>query len=426
MNNQIYQHYYALRPETLMRITRAENLLAERFSALDELRSANQLKVLYAMQKNGLSQSDFYSPTGYGYGDTGREKTERIFRDVFHADDALVRAGITSGTHAIATALYALTNSADTLLAVTGHPYDTLQSVIGIKGDEKGTLKERGVHYTMLPLKDGKIDLQALPEALSCHPRLVLLQRSTGYTDRRAFTVEELEEAITIIKVKSPDSVIFVDNCYGEFTGEREPLEVGADVIAGSLIKNPGGGIAVSGGYLAGKKEWIERCRNQLIAPGLGEDTGLSFGTTRLTLQGLFFAPHVTVEALKGALLFAKVFEDLGYHCSPSSEDPRSDIIEAITLGEGKKVEAFCRAVQQAASVGADVVPLPWNMPGYSDPVVMASGGFIDGSSIEVSADGPMREPFIVYYQGGVVYEQAKLACLLSTEALTQPEEEKN
>lgn len=418
MKNQIYQQYYDLSPETLLRIERAEDALADRFSDLHALRTANQLKVLHAMQQNGLNQADFYSPTGYGYGDTGREKTERIFRDVFRAEDALVRANITSGTHAIATALYALTNSGDTLLAVTGHPYDTLQSVIGIQGKEIGTLQERGVQYKMLPLQKGKIDREALPDAVSCHPRLVLLQRSTGYTDRRAFTVEELGEAIAIIKEKSPDSIVFVDNCYGEFTKDQEPLEVGADIIAGSLIKNPGGGIAVSGGYLAGKKEWIERCRNHLIAPGLGEDTGLSFGTTRLTLQGLFFAPHVTIEALKGALLFAKVFEDLGYRCSPASDDPRSDIIEAITLGEGRKVEAFCHAVQKAASVGADVVPLPWDMPGYSDPVIMASGGFIDGSSIEVSADGPMREPYIVYYQGGVVYEQAKLACLLSVEEI--------
>lgn len=422
MNNQCYQRYYALHPETLQRIDHAEEELANRFSALDALRSTNQLKVLHAMQQNGLSQSDFYSPTGYGYGDTGREKTERIFRDVFCAEDALVRAGITSGTHAIATALYALTKSGDTLLAVTGHPYDTLQSVIGIKGSEIGTLQERGVHYEMLPLKKGKIDLASLSDALSCHPHLVLLQRSTGYTDRRAFTVEELGEAISLIKKHSPESIVFVDNCYGEFTQEKEPLEVGADIIAGSLIKNPGGGIAISGGYLAGKKELVTRCRNHLVAPGLGDDTGLSFGTTRLTLQGLFFAPHVTIEALKGALLFSKVYEALGYSCLPSSADPRSDIIEAITLRDGEKVKAFCRAVQQAASVGADVVPLPWDMPGYSDPVVMASGGFIDGSSIEVSADGPMREPYIVYYQGGVVYEQAKLACLLSVEALTQSE----
>lgn len=420
MNNQIYQRYYALRPETLMRITRAENLLAERFSALDELRSANQLKVLYAMQQNGLSQSDFYSPTGYGYGDTGREKTERIFRDVFHAEDALVRAGITSGTHALATVLFALVGHGQTLFAATGHPYDTLQEVIGIKGEEVGTLLERGAKYEMLPLEHGKINLAALPEALKTHPRLVLLQRSTGYTNRRAFTIDELGEAITVIRKASPESIIFVDNCYGEFTETREPLDVGADLMAGSLIKNPGGGIAISGGYIAGRKDLVERCMNHLTAPGIGKDTGLSFGTTRLTLQGLFFAPHVTIEALKGALLFAAVYEDMGYSCMPALSDPRSDIIEAITLGEGKKVEAFCRAVQKAASVGADVVPLPWDMPGYSDPVVMASGGFIDGSSIEVSADGPMREPFIVYYQGGVVYEQVKSACLLTVEALNQ------
>lgn len=420
MINNPYKKYYSIGDAALKRIEHAEAKLKDRFASLEAIRMENQLKVLKAMQDNGLSQSDFYAATGYGYGDTGREKTEAIFRDVFRAEDALVRAGITSGTHALATVIFALVGHGQTLFAATGHPYDTLQEVIGIKGEEVGTLLERGAKYEMLPLENGKINLAALPEALKTHPRLVLLQRSTGYTNRRAFTIDELGEAIAVIRKESPESIIFVDNCYGEFTETREPLDVGADLIAGSLIKNPGGGIAISGGYIAGRKDLVERCMNHLTAPGIGKDTGLSFGTTRLTLQGLFFAPHVTIEALKGALLFAAVYEDMGYSCMPALSDPRSDIIEAITLGTGEKVEKFCHAVQQAASVGADVLPMPWDMPGYTDPVVMASGGFIDGSSIEVSADGPMREPYIVYYQGGVVYEQVKLACLLTVESLNQ------
>ncbi|MDY4197066.1 MAG: methionine gamma-lyase family protein, partial [Peptoniphilaceae bacterium] len=342
----------------------------------------------------------------------------KIFRDVFCAEDAIMRASIASGTHALATVLFSLLERGDRLLAVTGDPYDTLQEVIGIRGKEIGTLLEKGVIYDAVPLADGKPDYLRIEAALQKNVKLIEIQRSTGYTDRRALTITEIQALIQHIRAVMPDVMILVDNCYGEFTEEKEPLEVGADVIAGSLIKNPGGGIAVSGGYIAGKKEIITRCINHLTAPGLGKDTGLTFGTTRTTLQGLFFAPHITMEALRGALLFAKTYESMGFRVVPASSDPRSDIIEAIELRDGEKVIAFCRAVQKAASVGSDAVPYPWDMPGYSDPVIMASGGFIDGSSIEVSADGPMREPYMVYYQGGVVYEQAKLACLLTVDAI--------
>lgn len=415
---KIYHTLYGVSERGLEIVDQAERALATRFQRLQSIRTANQLKVLHAMQKNSLSQADFFSATGYGYGDVGRDKTERIFRDVFRAEDAIMRASIASGTHALATVLFSLLERGDRLLAVTGHPYDTLQEVIGIRGKEIGTLLEKGVIYDAVPFVDGKPDYQEIEAALQKNVKLIEIQRSTGYTDRRALTITEIQNLIQHIRAVRPDVLILVDNCYGEFTEEKEPLEVGADVIAGSLIKNPGGGIAVSGGYIAGKKEIITRCINHLTAPGLGKDTGLTFGTTRTTLQGLFFAPHITMEALRGALLFAKTYESMGFRVIPASSDPRSDIIEAIELRDGEKVIAFCRAVQKAASVGSDAVPYPWDMPGYSDPVIMASGGFIDGSSIEVSADGPMREPYMVYYQGGVVYEQAKLACLLTVDAI--------
>lgn len=413
-----YQKYYGVSEEALLKVEQAELKLRSRFDRLEEIRTENQLRVLQAMQKNGLSQADFYSSTGYGYGDTGREKTEYIFRDTFRAEAAVVRPSITSGTHALATVLYALLQSGELLLSATGHPYDTLQEVIGFKGDAVGTLVERGIKYNAVPLIRGTIDLHGLSVALRQNPKVVMLQRSTGYTDRRAFTIDELGEAIALIHREAPTAVVFVDNCYGEFTETREPLDVGAEIIAGSLIKNPGGGIAVGGGYIAGRKDLVQRSINQLIAPGIGDETGLTFHTTRTTLQGFFFAPHITVEALKAADLFSRVYTDMGYTCVPGPEDPRSDIIAAITLGDPDKLLAFTQAVQKAASVGSLVVPLPWDMPGYADPVVMASGGFIDGSSIEISADGPMRSPFVVYYQGGVVYEQAKLACLLTVDAL--------
>ena len=414
-----YNKFFSLSPEALHAVSQAEERLADRFRALETLRTYNQCKVLAAFQKNELSQADFFSATGYGYGDTGREKTEQIFRDVFCAQDALVRPSIASGTHALSTILFSLLQPGDLMLAATGDPYDTLQEVIGLRGEEVGTLLEKEVQYRSCALrKDGQIDYDALEKALKESPKLVEFQRSTGYSHRRAFTIEELEEAMSFVRARAPQAILMVDNCYGEFTDKREPLEVGADVIAGSLIKNPGGGIAVSGGYIAGRKDLVRRCVNHLTAPGLGKETGLTFGTTRTTLQGFFLAPHITVEAMKGALLFSEVFHKEGYTVTPQVSDPRSDIIQAVDLGDPDKVVAFCRGVQAAASVGSTVTPYPWDMPGYSDPVVMASGGFIDGSSIEVSADGPMRPPYTVYYQGGLVYEQAKLATIRALEAV--------
>lgn len=418
----IYLEYFAI-PETIVKqISEAETRLQERFDRLQTIKEFNQIKVLKSFQDSGLGQADFFSSTGYGYGDTGREKTEIIFQKVFCAEDALVRPSIASGTHALSTVLFSLLNAGDRMLCASGDPYDTLQEVIGIRGEEVGTLIEKGISYEAVSLLEGgQIDYAALDKVLAARPfKLVELQRSTGYSSRRAFTIAELEEAIAFIRSRQPDTIIMIDNCYGEFTEEKEPIEVGADIIAGSLIKNPGGGIAVSGGYIAGRKDLITRCINHLTAPGLGKETGLTFNTTRTTLQGFFLAPHITMEALRGALLFSEVFSAEGYPVIPSPEDPRSDIIQAIELKSPEKVVEFCRAVQQSASVGSTVTPYPWDMPGYTDKVVMASGGFIDGSSIEVSADGPLREPYMVYYQGGLVYEQAKLACMLALKRIRQ------
>lgn len=417
--NRGYVELFGVSAKSIEIVDRAERRMAERFRSLEAIRSYNQLKLLEAFQRNELAQADFFSATGYGYGDRGREKTEAIFRDVFRAEDAVVRPSIASGTHALSTVLFSLLNAGDELLAATGDPYDTLLEVIGIRGNEVGTLLEKGVTYRSVKLlSSGKPDFEGLREALKRKPKLVEIQRSTGYSDRRAFTIAELEEMISFVKKESPESLVLVDNCYGEFTETKEPIEVGADIIAGSLIKNPGGGIAVSGGYIAGREDLVTRAINHLTAPGLGKETGLTFNTTRTTLQGFFLAPHITVEAMKGALLFAAAFEDAGFGVVPAVDDPRSDIIQSVLLGDEEKVIAFCRAVQRAASVGSMVVPYPWDMPGYSDQVIMASGGFIDGSSIEVSADGPLREPYIVYYQGGIVYEQAKLACLMALDGV--------
>ncbi len=417
----LYKKAFDMPENIVIEVNEAEQRLKARFDRLEAIKNFNQLKVLKAFQDHRISQADFFSATGYGYGDRGREKTEYVFRDTFKAQDCIVRPSIASGTHALSVILFALLEKGDNMLAAGGHPYDTLKQVIGIEGNEPGNLLSRGVGYQHLDLLDnGQIDYERLDKILEKKFKLVELQRSTGYSNRRAFTISELEEAIGFIHERQPDAIIMVDNCYGEFTDKQEPTELGADIMAGSLIKNPGGGIALSGGYIAGRKDLVELCMNHLTAPGLGKDTGLTFGTTRTTLQGFFLAPHITMEALKGALLFASVYEKRLYKCMPSLSDPRSDIIQSIELNDPDKLVAFVRSIQKAASVGSDVVPYPWDMPGYKDKVIMSSGGFVDGSSIEVSCDGPMRPPYTAYYQGGLVYDQAKLACMMSLKAMDE------
>lgn len=389
---------------------------------LDSIKEYNQIKVLNALKKSSLSQSDFSYATGYGYGDRGREKTEEIFATVFNTEDSLVRPSISSGTHALSITLFSMLSPGDTLLSITGHPYDTLQEVIGITGSNRNTLKSKGINYDYIPLIGDKINLDSIQNKINNTVRLVLIQRSTGYGLRKALTVDEIAEAIKVVKGINPEIVVMVDNCYGEFTEINEPTDRGADLCVGSLIKNPGGAIAQGGGYIVGKKELIEDIADHFYAPGIGKEIGLTYDTTRSTLQGLFFAPHITNEAIKSALLFCKVYSDLGFDTFPNYDDKRSDIIQSIVFNDREKLITFVQAIQMAASVGSTVVPYPWDMPGYDDEVIMASGGFIDGSSIELSADGPLREPYAAYYQGGVVFEQAKLACMITLSKL----EEKN
>lgn len=405
---------FRVKREVVEYVNRIEDEVKESFIYLDEIREYNQYKVISAMQENRLASVDFHWTTGYGYGDIGRDKVERIYAEVFKAESALVRPSIASGTHALSLTLSGILRPNDHLLYITGQPYDTLLKVIGTKDSEPGSLLEYGVTYNAVPLKENQIDLEASLSGIKDNTKIVAIQRSTGYSDRRALTIEEIAIAIRAIKDKFPGIIIMVDNCYGEFLELQEPIEVGADIIAGSLIKNPGGGIALSGGYIVGKEILVDMIANRLTAPGLGRDTGLTFGTSRTTLQGLFLAPHIVIEAVKGALLFANVYNDLGFNVVPKIHDKRSDIIQAIELGSPERISEFCKGIQAASAVDSYVTPEAWDMPGYSDKVIMAAGGFIEGSSIELSADGPLREPYFAYYQGGLTYDQCKLGAIKS------------
>lgn len=395
-------------------IKEIEKQLQDEFSRIDEISEYNQLKVLKAFKRNDLQTSDFMQSTGYGYADTGRDKIEAIFSDIFKAEDSLVRPSIVSGTHALSIVLFAMLKAGDKMVAITDDPYDTMQQVIGIAGNKKGNLIERGIKYDKLELDSAnRIQYDKIKSHVDSHTKLVLIQRSTGYTQRRAFTIEEIKKAIDSVREANPNAIIFVDNCYGEFTETSEPIEVGADILAGSLIKNLGGGIAITGGYICGKKDLVEYCANHLTAPGIGKDEGLSFGTNRLVAEGLYFAPHIVKEAIKVALLFAHAFNNLSYEVIPKIDDPRSDIVQSIILEDAEKVKVFCKAVQEACSVDSNFVPEAFPMPGYEDPVIMAAGGFVEGATSELSADGPLREPYVVYLQGGLNYFHGKLSLKL-------------
>lgn len=395
-------------------IKQIEKKLQDKFLKIDEISEYNQLKVLKAFKGNDLQTSDFMQSTGYGYADTGRDKIEAIFSDIFKAEDSLVRPSIVSGTHALSIVLFALLKAGDKMVAITDDPYDTMQQVIGIAGNKKGNLIERGIKYDKLELDSyNRIQYDKIGNHVDDKTRLVLIQRSTGYTQRRAFTIEEIKKAIDYVRKANPNTIIFVDNCYGEFTETIEPIEVGADILAGSLIKNLGGGIAITGGYICGKKDLVEYCANHLTAPGIGKDEGLSFGTNRLVAEGLYFAPHIVKEAMKVALLFAHAFKNLSYEVIPNIDDPRSDIVQSIILEDPEKVKVFCKAIQEACSVDSNFVPEAFPMPGYEDPVIMAAGGFVEGATSELSADGPLREPYVVYLQGGLNYFHGKLALKL-------------
>lgn len=411
---------YKINEQAFQYVENACQFVSDKSEELNKIKEYNQIKVLNAFREAGLSQSDFAYATGYGYGDRGREKTEEIFAKVFNTEDAFVRPSISSGTHALSTTLFSLLNYGDKMLSITDHPYDTLQEVIGIVGDNKNSLINKGIEYDYIKLVNNKINYEELSKKLDHSVKLVLIQRSTGYGLKRALTIDEIEEAINNIKEINPNTIIMVDNCYGEFTNIKEPTDVGADICVGSLIKNPGGAIALGGGYIVGKKALIENIADHFYAPGLGKETGLTFDTTRSTLQGLFFAPHITIEAVKNALLFCKIYSDLGFVTYPNINDVRSDIIQAIVFNHRDMLINFVQSIQMAASVGANVVPYPWDMPGYEDQVIMASGGFIDGSSIEISADGPLRPPYVAYYQGGIFFEQGKLAAMISLTKLIE------
>ncbi len=393
--------------------------LKERFAAIDETAEYNQAKVLYAMQKNRVSAGCFAATTGYGYDDMGREVLEKVYADCFHTEAALVRPQITCGTHALAVALSSQLRPGDELLSPVGRPYDTLEEVIGIR-ESPCSLKEYGVSYRQVDLlPDGSFDYDGIRAALNDRTRLVTIQRSKGYQTRPSFSVEQIGELIAFIKGLRPDVLCMVDNCYGEFVEMQEPSDVGADMTVGSLIKNPGGGLAPIGGYICGTAACIERCAYRLSAPGLGQEVGANLGILPAFYQGLFLAPTVVSGALKGAVFAANIYERLGFPVVPNGSEPRHDIIQAVSLGSPEAMLAFCRGIQAAAPVDSYVTPEPWDMPGYDDPVIMAAGAFVQGSSIELSADGPIRPPYAVYFQGGLTWTHAKLGILQSLQKLT-------
>ncbi len=392
--------------------------LDERFRKIDANAEYNQLKVISAMQKNRIDASCFTESTGYGYDDVGRDKLEMVYADCFGTEDALVRPQITCGTHALALALSANLRPGDELLSPNGKPYDTLENVIGIRSSP-GSLKEYGVIYKQVDLlENDEFDFDKIRDAISDKTRLVTIQRSKGYQTRETFSVEKIAKLIKFIKEIKPDIICMVDNCYGEFVETVEPSDFGADMIVGSLIKNLGGGLAPSGGYICGTKECIERCGYRLTAPGLGKEVGTNMGMLRTFYQGLFLAPTVVASALKGAIFAANFYERLGFKVVPNGSESRHDIIQAVELGSADRVIAFCKGIQAAAPVDSYVSPVPGDMPGYDSQVIMAAGAFVQGSSIELSADAPLREPYAVYFQGGITWTHAKLGILKSVQSL--------
>lgn len=415
--NEMYQQL-GISPEVLDFGQRVLDGLDEEMSRVDDIAEYNQAKVLSAMHKNRLNATHFNLSSGYGYDDEGRDNLERVYADVFHTEAALVRPQITCGTHALALALGANLLPGDELLSPVGAPYDTLEEVIGIR-PSPGSLREYGVSYRQVDLlPDGSFDYDGIRAAIHEKTKLVTIQRSKGYATRPSFSVEEIGKLIAFCKNCKPDIICMVDNCYGEFTEIIEPSDVGADMIVGSLIKNPGGGLAPTGGYICGTQECVDQCAYRLTAPGLGAELGATLGLMQSFFQGFFLAPTVTASAVKGAIFAAGVYEKLGYRCVPSSAETRHDIIQAIELRSKEAMVAFCKGVQSAAPVDSYVTPEPYPMPGYDSEVIMAAGAFVQGSSIELSADGPIREPYAIYYQGGLTWAHAKLGILMSLQKM--------
>lgn len=415
MIQELLKKEFNIDPKVLECINLAQEEVKSEFQKIDSIKEYNQLKIIKAMQNNNLSDTHFHGTTGYGYDDKGRDGLDEIYKDVFKSEDALVRHQIVSGTHALALCLYGNLRPGDELLSVTGKPYDTLEEVIGIRGEGGGSLKEFGITYSQVELlENGKPDLESIAKCINERTKMVLIQRSRGYAWRQSLLIDDIEKTISFIKSIKKDIIVMVDNCYGEFVEEREPIEAGADIAAGSLIKNPGGGLAETGGYIVGTKECVNKAAYRLTTPGLGKEVGASLGHNRLMYQGLFMAPHVVAESLKGTVLCSAVMKRLGYETSPDITEARGDIIQAVKFNNPDSLIAFCQGIQKGSPVDSYVTPEPWDMPGYDSPVIMAAGAFIQGSSIELSADAPIKPPYIAYMQGGLVYEHVKLGIMMA------------
>ena len=394
--------------------------LAPSFRRIEQMSEENTLKVLTAMRECKVSDIHFNTSSGYAYDDIGRSKLEELYAKVFAAESALVRTQFVSGTHALATVLFGILRPGDKLVSLTGAPYDTMQTVIGYTASSSGSLKEYGILYDELPLNEGRVDVERIADVLDERTKMVLIQRSRGYSRRPTLLIEDIREICNQVHRLRPDCICFVDNCYGEFVESLEPTQAGADIMAGSLIKNPGGGLAPTGGYIVGREDLVELASYRLTAPGMGAELGASLVNNRLFFQGLFLAPHVVSQALKGALFAAGIFENLGYTTYPRISDERGDIIQAIELGTAEKLVAFCSGVQKYSPVDSFVKPEPWDMPGYTDQIIMAAGTFVQGASIEFSADGPLRPPYNVYLQGGLTFEQVMFGILGAAEEIRQ------
>ena len=409
---EFYMNNFNISSESVDLGIKGEEMAKEAFRRAEEIAEFNQMKVLKAFMDNGISEQHFMTTTGYGYDDLGRDTLDKVYAQVFGAEAALVRQTIVNGTHAIASCLFGVLRPGDTLVAVTGRPYDTLEEVIGIRGGNNGSLKEFGVNYKEVALKDNKPDYEGIRNAIDHTVKAVAIQRSRGYAWRESFSVEEIGKIIRCVKEIRSDIICIVDNCYGEFVEEKEPTQVGADLIVGSLIKNPGGGLAKMGGYIAGTKECVEQVSYRVTCPGIGAECGATLGENRYMYQGFFMAPHIVCQAVKAAIFCGCVFSSLGFDIMPQVNEKRTDIIQAVKLNNKENLVSFCQGIQSGSPIDSFVVPMPWDMPGYENQVIMAAGAFVQGSSIEISADGPIRDPYVAYYQGGLTFESAKIAVL--------------
>ena len=424
--NHTYQYLkeeFDIDEKVLQLVAEAEEEVRGEFDRLDDIMAYNQYKVLKAFQKNRIREMHFGWKTGYGYDDAGRDALGQTFADVFHTDAALVRTTFVNGTHALATTLLGILRPGDELIYATGEPYDTLQTVIGLTNYEKGngSLRDYGITFKQVDLlPDGSIDIEGVKAAITDKTRMVTAQRATGYSWRKAISIDEIEKLMKAINEVNPDIVKMVDNSYGEFLDTREPSDVGADVMAASLIKNPGGGLALSGAYIAGRQDLIDKIQYRMTCPGIGDECGLMYGQTRTLFQGFFLGPKAANGALKGAVLCGKAFEKLGFEVSPKAGDVRSDIVQAVKCGDPQKLIAFCEGIQAAAPIDSFVSPVPGDMPGYEDKVIMAAGAFVQGSTIELSADAPMREPYIAYFQGGLTYEHSKFGVIKAIDTMVK------